>query len=90
MASQQLTIDESSVFDNIDGAQVEFTAEVDAEEYEFVVDYSVLEALSGDRPDGDAALVFTRFMDTIGDAALSALARNADQVPIVVSENDLG
>lgn len=89
MAEPQITIDDSSVFDNIDAEQVEFTAEVDAEEYEFAVDYAVLEALSGDRPDGDAALLFQRFVDPIGDAALAALARNADLTPIVVSENDL-
>lgn len=90
MAEPQLAIDDSSIFDNIDAEQVEFTAEVDADEYEFAVDYGVLEALSGDRPDGDAALTFNRFVDAISEAALSALARNSDVTPIVVSENDLG
>jgi len=89
MAASQLEIDHSSILDNIDGEQVEFTAEVDAEEYEFAVQYDVLEALSGDRPDGDAADTFQRFIDQISDAALSALARNNDQATIIVSENDL-
>lgn len=89
MATNQLAIDDSTVFDNIDAQQVEFTAEVDGDEYEFAVEYSVLEALSGDRPDGDAALTFNRFVDPISEAALSALSRNSDATPIVVSENDL-
>ena len=89
MANTQLVIDDSTIFDNIDAEQVEFSAEVDAEEYEFAVTYSVLEALSGDRPDGDAALTFNRFVDPISEAALSALARNADAVPIIVGEDDL-
>lgn len=89
MARSQLEIEQSSILDNIEGEQVEFTGEVDAEEYEFAVQYDVLEALSGDRPDGDAADTFQRFIDPITDAALSALARNSDQAVIVVSENDL-
>lgn len=89
MATGQLEIHDSTIFDNIDATQVEFTAEVDGDEYEFAVEYSVLEALSGDRPEGDAALTFIRFVDPISEAALSALARNSDASPIVVSENDL-
>lgn len=89
MAASQMEIDHATILDNIEGEQVEFTAEVDAEEYEFAVQYDVLEALSGDRPDGDAADMFQRFIDPITDAALAALARNSDQSIIIVSENDL-
>ncbi|WP_022687296.1 DUF1488 family protein [Sphingomonas phyllosphaerae] len=89
MAADRLEIDNSTLLDNIDERQVEFSAEADGDDYEFAVQYDVLEALSGDAPDGDALDTFNRFSDTIIDAALSALARNADAVPIVVSESDL-
>jgi hypothetical protein len=89
MAASQMEIDHATILDNIEAEQVEFTAEVDAEEYEFALQYDVLEALSGDRPDGDAADMFQRFIDPITDAALSALSRNSDQSMITVSENDL-
>ncbi|KQN94104.1 hypothetical protein ASE95_04325 [Sphingomonas sp. Leaf231] len=89
MAADRLDIDNSTLLDNIDERQVEFNAEADGDEYEFAVQYDVLEALSGDEPDGDAIDTFNRFSDTIIEAALSALARNADAVPIVVSESDL-
>lgn len=89
MAADRLEISLDTLLDNIDERQVEFTAEADGDEYEFAVQYDVLAALSGDEPDGDAIDMFNRFSDTIADAALSALARNADAQPIVVSESDL-
>ncbi len=89
MAASQLEIDHSSILDNIDGEQVEFTGEVDAEEYEFAVQYDVLEALSGDAPDGDAIDMFNRFVDAISEAALSALSRGNGTGLVIVSENDL-
>lgn len=85
----RLTIDDASIFDNIDERQVEFSAEVDGDEYQFAVQYSVLEALSGDAPDGDAAETFGNFRDPIEDAALSALARHGEGEIVAVSENDL-
>jgi inhibitor of KinA sporulation pathway (predicted exonuclease) len=85
----RLDIDNSTILDNIDERQVEFTGEVDGDEYEFAVQYDVLEALTGDAPDGDAVDTFQRYIDPISDAALSALSRNSDQAMIVVSENDL-
>lgn len=87
--ADRLDIDNSSILDNIDERQVEFSGEVDAEEYQFAVEYDLLEALSGDAPDGDAVDTFNRFIDPISDAALSALARDRDQPLITVSENDL-
>jgi hypothetical protein len=85
----QLDIDLSTIFDNIDEHQVEFTGEVDGDEYEFAVKYGVLEALSGEAPDDDAELRFNEFIDVIRDAALNALSRNSDVAVVVVSENDL-
>lgn len=87
--AERLDIDNTSILDNLDEQQVEFAAEVDGDEYQFAVQYDLLEALSGDAPDGDAEDLFRRFIDPISDAALSALARDRDQPMIVVSENDL-
>jgi 2'-5' RNA ligase len=89
MPANQLEIDDSTVFDNVDAEQVEFTAEVDGDDVDFVVQYDVLEALSGDPPEGDAADTFNRFSDAISEAALSALSRNPSANPVIVSENDL-
>ncbi|WP_174292576.1 DUF1488 family protein [Sphingomonas bacterium] len=87
--ADRLDIDKASIFDNLDEQQVEFTGEIDGDEYQFAVQYNVLEALSGDAPEGDAAETFGRFVDPISDAALAALARDDDQPIIVISENDL-
>ena len=87
--ADRLDIDDASIFDNVEEQQVEFAAETDGDEYQFAVQYDVLEALSGDAPEGDALDTFKRFVDPISDAALSALARDQDQTIVVVSENDL-
>jgi hypothetical protein len=85
----KLEIDDASVLDNVDERQVEFAGEVDGEEHQFAVQYDLLEALSGDAPDGDAVDSFRRFEDEIADAALAALARGDDRGLVIVSENDL-
>lgn len=87
--AERLDIDDASIFDNVEEQQVEFGGEVDGDEYQFAVQYDVLEALSGDAPEGDAVDTFKRFVDPITDAALSALARGREDAIIVVSENDL-
>ena len=89
MMAGQLEIDNASIFDNEEERQVEFSGEVDGDEHQFAVQYDVLEALSGDAPDGDALETFRTFVDPITDAALSALGRNSDQELVLVSENDL-
>jgi hypothetical protein len=89
MAANELEIDNNSLLDNIDERQVEFTGEVDGDEYEFAVQYDVLEALSGDAPDGDAIDMFNRFVDAVSEASLAALSRGNGSGVIVVSENDL-
>ena len=87
--ADRLDIDDASILDNVEERQVEFAGEVDGDERQFAVRYDVLEALSGDPPEGDAVDTFRRFVDPITDAALSALARDGDQEIVVVSENDL-
>ena len=89
MAADRMDIDLSTILDNEDEQVVEFTGEVDGDEYEFAVQYAVLEALSGDKPEDDAVDMFNRFSDVIAEAGLVALARNSDQALIVISENDL-
>lgn len=81
--ADRLDIDNASVLDNLDEQQIEFSGEVDHEEYQFAVQYDLLEALSGDAPDGDAVDTFNRFLDPITDAALSALARDRAQAIII-------
>ncbi|WP_294331069.1 DUF1488 family protein [uncultured Sphingomonas sp.] len=89
MAAQQLEIDDTTPFDNLDDRQVEFGGHVDGEAYQFAVQYSVLEALSGSQPDGDAEDRFRRYRAAIEYAALAALAKGPDRPIIVISENDL-
>ena len=89
MPADSIAIDMSSIFDNIDEHQVEFEGEVDGDELAFAVRYSVIEALTGTAPDGDAIESFLQLVDVIRDAAVSALSRDGDQDPIVISEADL-
>jgi hypothetical protein len=89
MADDALTVIKDTVEDNVSERQVEFVGEVEGEEYQFAVQYDLLEALSGDVPDGDAVELFERYSDDILEAALTALGREMEQTLIVVSENDL-
>ncbi|WP_294251047.1 DUF1488 family protein [uncultured Sphingomonas sp.] len=89
MAAEQLEIDDTTLFDNLDDRQVEFDGRVDGESYQFAVQYSVIEALSGSKPDGDAEESFRRYREPIAQAALAALANGPDRSIIVISENDL-
>lgn len=89
MADDTLTVIADTVEDNVSERQVEFVGELDGEEYQFAVQYDLLEALSGDVPDGDAVEVFERYSDDILEAAQTALGRDMTQSLVVVSENDL-
>ncbi|KTT68488.1 DUF1488 family protein [Sphingomonas sanguinis] len=89
MADDTLTVVAGTVEDNVSDRQVEFVGELDGEEYQFAAQYDLLEALSGDVPDGDAVELFERYSDDILEAAQSALARDMTQSLVVVSENDL-
>lgn len=85
----RLFIDDATVFDNLDEQQVEFDGEVDGERLRFAVRHDVLEALSGERPDGNAVALFGRHLDPIAGAALAALGHDRGTDLIIVSENDL-
>ncbi|WP_294235979.1 DUF1488 family protein [uncultured Sphingomonas sp.] len=89
MADDALTVIADTVEDNASERQVEFVGELDGEEYQFAVQYDLLEALSGDVPDGDAVELFERYADDILEAAQTALGRDMTQSLVVVSENDL-
>ena len=89
MAADRMEIDDATILDNVDEKLVEFTAEVDGDDFEFGVQYAVLEALSGDAPEDDAVEMFNRFSDVIAEAGLVALAHNSDPAMVVISENDL-
>lgn len=89
MADDTLTVVAGTIEDNVSDRQVEFVGELDGEEYQFAAQYDLLEALSGDVPDGDAVELFERYSDDILEAAQSALARDMTQSLVVVSENDL-
>lgn len=89
MPADPFAIDMTSVFDNIDQRQVEFDATVDGDAYQFAVQYDVIEALSGEVPNGDAALRFGQHVDAIRKAAKSALSRGFDRPIVVISGNDL-
>ena len=88
MAEDRVTIDTSSVFDNEDERQIEFTGEASGDRYAFALRYDVLEALGGDTPT-DPLPLFRRHMAGVQTLAADALARDADQPLIVISENDL-
>ncbi|KQS03788.1 hypothetical protein ASG11_05625 [Sphingomonas sp. Leaf357] len=89
MAADKMDIDQATILDNVEERMVEFSAEVDGEDYDFGVQYSVLKALSGDEPEDDAVQMFNMFSDEIAEAGLAALARDSDPAMIVISENDL-
>ncbi|WP_440979983.1 DUF1488 family protein [Sphingomonas pseudosanguinis] len=89
MADDALTVVKGTLEDNVADKQVEFVGEIEGEEYQFAVQYDVLEALSGDVPEDDALELFERYSDDILEAALTALGRDMEQSLVVVSENDL-
>ena len=85
----RLEIDQASLIDNDTARQVEFTAELDGDERDFAVKYSVLKELSGDEPDGDALEVFERFSDEIVDVCVDAALQRPSATVVVVDEGDL-
>jgi len=87
--AEALRIDQASLIDNERERQVEFTAEVDGEDRDFAVKYSVLKELSGDEPDDDALELFERFSDEIVDVCLEAAAQRPAVSLVTISENDL-
>ena len=89
MAEDRLNIDIKTLEDNSDLRQVEFEAEISDERYQFAVQYDVLEALSAVSPEGDAVAIFKQHREEIAELGATALARDADQDIVVISENDL-
>ena len=85
----RLEIDQASLTDNDIARQVEFTAELDGDERDFAVKYSVLKELSGDEPDSDALEVFERFSDEIVDVCVDAALQRPSAPVVVVDEGDL-
>ena len=88
MAEDRVTIDPSSVFDNIEDRQIEFSGEASGDRYAFALRYDVLEALAGDAT-FDALPLFQRHKARVQTLAADALARDPDQALIVISENNL-
>lgn len=89
MAEDRVTIDSSTVFDNIDRRQVEFTGEASGRRYEFGLRYEVLEALTGQQAVDNPVATFEQHAARIQLLAANALARNTDQERVIVSGNDL-
>jgi hypothetical protein len=87
MASR-LEIDQASITDNDVARQVEFTAEIDGDDRDFAVKYSVLKELSGDEPEDDALELFERFNDEIVDMCADAAARQATADVVTIDESD--
>ena len=85
----RLEIDQASLTDNDISRQVEFTAEIDGDERDFAIKYSVLKELSGDEPDTDALEVFERFSDEIIDVCVDAALQRPSASVVVVDEGDL-
>jgi hypothetical protein len=88
MAEDRVTIDPSSVFDNIEDRQIEFSGEASGDRYAFALRYDVLEALAGEAT-FDALPLFQRHKARVQTLAADALARDPDQALIVISENNL-
>ena len=87
--ARSLVIDQNSLTDNDHERQVEFTAEIDGDERDFAIKYSVLKELSGDEPDTDALEVFERFSDEIIDVCVDAALQRPSASVVVVDEGDL-
>jgi hypothetical protein len=90
MAEDRVTIDLDTLLDNVGDRQIEFTGEASGDNYDFAVQYDVLEALSGRLPIGeDAVPVFVQHRGELEFAAARALARYNDIGRITVSGSDL-
>ncbi len=89
MAEDRLTIDEATLFDNVDERQVEFDAEVSGERYQFAAQYGVLEALAAEFPVTEPVATLRRHLARIERVGTVALARDTDAELVVISENDL-
>ena len=87
--TNRLEIDRASITDNDVERQIEFSAEIDAEERDFAVKYAVLKELSGDEPEDDALEIFDRFNDEIADFCADAALKRPTATVVIVDEGDL-
>lgn len=88
MASR-LQIDQASVTDNDKVKQIEFTGEIDGDEYDFAVRYAVLKELSGDEPENDGLELFERFSDEILEMCADLAMKRPGASVVIVDEDDL-
>lgn len=89
MAADQLSIDTATLFDNVDERRVEFAADLGGERHAFAVLYDTLRALTGINPVTEPVATLHGVADRVAAAGAKALARDPDQVMVVISENDL-
>ena len=89
MAADRLNIDTATLFDNVDDRRVEFAADVGEERHAFAVPYDSLRALTGLDPITEPVATLHSVADQVAQAGAKALARDPDQVLVVISENDL-
>lgn len=89
MAADRLNIDTATMFDNVDERRVEFAAAIGEERHAFAVPYDSLRALTGIDPITEPVATLHRVADQVAQAGAKALARDPDQVMVVISENDL-
>ncbi|MEG3089184.1 DUF1488 family protein [Sphingomonas sp. PB4P5] len=85
----RLEIDQASITDNHIARQVEFTGDLDGDERDFAVKYSVLKELSGDEPEADALEMFERFSDEIVDVCIEAALQRPSATVVAIDEGDL-
>ena len=89
MAADRLTIDPATTFDNPDARRVEFAADIGDERHAFAVPYDSLRALSGIDPVTEPVALVQRYAEQLSMAGAKALARDGDQVMVVIGEADL-
>ena len=89
MAEDRLTIDHTTIFDNVDERRVEFAASISGETYDFALLYDVLEAMTGQRNLTEPVALVMAEQPAIERIGVKALARDSDRDRIIISENDL-
>ena len=77
--SDRLSIDDATLFDDVDARTVEFPGDIGSDRFDFALQYDALEALDGAAPDDGAIAALERHRDAVEAAATAALARDADQ-----------
>lgn len=85
----RLQIDHTSLADNDVARQIEFVGEIDGDEHDFAVKYSLLKELSGDEPEGDALDLFERFSDEIVEVCADVATKRPATTVFIVDEDDL-